>query len=1088
MKKTFLIISFLLLATIQLTAQVNAKMLQFPDVSKSHISFVYAGDIWVVAKEGGTAQRLSSPNGVEIYPKFSPDGSSIAFQGNYNGNNDVFVIPTFGGIPTRVTNHPSTDRMQDWYSDGESILFSSSRESGRQRFSQLYKINKGGGLPEKLPLPYAEYASVSEDGNWLAFTKRTRLNRTWKRYRGGTAPDIWLFNLKDYSSEKITDNIANNEMPMWHGRDVYFVSDKGANKRFNIWKYNLDDKQSIQLTDFKDYDIHFPSIGPDDLVFEAGGKIYLLSLSSKEYKEVDINVVTDEITLLPQKKKAKKFIQNSSLAYNGNRVLLEARGDIFTLPVKHGFVKNITQTSGAAERYPAWSPDGKMIAYWSDKTGEYQLTVKDLEKNGKEKTLTSFDSGYRYNIYWSPDSKKIAFIDQAMKIKIYDFDSEKIVDVDQGLFMYEGALRNFSVSWSSDSKWLAYSRGLDNRLSAVFIFDTKENKIHKVTSGAYTDYDPCFDPEGKYLYYITSRTFSPVYSSFDNTFIYPNAATIAAVPLKKDTPSPIAPRNDEVKAKDDKKDKDEKKKEDKDDDSDDEKKEEIKSVEIDFDGFEQRLVMLSPKAGRYSNLQAIKEKVIYHKLPNTGSADEEKPVIYYDLKEREEKTIIKHADGFEISADGKKMLVATFKGSPSFSVIDIKEDQKMKDMLPLDQMEMTVDPKVEWKQLFTDAWRLERDYFYDPNMHGVDWNSMKEHYGKLLDDAVTRWDVNYVIGELIGEINTSHSYRYGGDTEKGLRENTGLLGIDWELNDGAFRIKKIISGASWDSEVRSPLDQSGLEVKKGDYILAVNGIPLDISKEPYAAFQGLADKTVQLTVNDKPELDGAKEILVKTLKSESRLRHLAWIEGNRKRVSDASKGKIGYVYVRSTGTDGQSELIRQFIAQIDKDGLIIDERFNSGGQIPDRFVEMLDRKPLAYWAVRDGKNWQWPPVAHFGPKVMLINGWSGSGGDAFPDYFRKRGLGPLIGTRTWGGLIGYTGNPGLIDGGGVTVPTFRMYDPDGKWFKEGHGVDPDIEVDDNPTEMAKGKDPQLEAAISETLRLIKENPPVKPKQPAYEIR
>lgn len=1087
MRKLAILFIILVFGTIEISAQVNARMLQFPDVSKSHITFIYAGDIWIVAKEGGTAQHLSSPSGMELFPKFSPDGNSIAFQGNYSGNNDVFVIPTLGGLPSRVTNHPSTDRVLDWYSDGSSILFSSFRESGRQRFRQLYKISKEGGLPEKLPLPYAEFASVSEDGKWLAFTKRTRLHRTWKRYRGGTAADIWLFNLENYSSKKITDNSANNELPMWHGNNIYFLSDQGPNKRFNIWKYNVDDKQSIQLTTFKDYDIHYPSIGPEDLVFEAGGKLFLFNLSSKEYNEVEINVVTDGMTLLPQKKKVEKYIQNSSIAYNGNRVLIEARGDIFTLPAKHGFVKNITQTSGVAERYPAWSPDGKTVAYWSDKSGEYELTVKDFEKDGEEKTLTSFSSGYRYNIYWSPNSKKVAFIDQAMKIKIYDFDSDKVVDVDQGLYMYEGSLRNFNVSWSSDSRWLAYSRGLENRNTAVFIFDSKNNKHRQVTSGFYPDYDPRFDPEGKYLYYLTSRTFKPVYSNFDNTFIYPNAATIAAVPLKKVTPSPIAPRNDVVELKVDKKeDGDEKKK--KGEKDNDKKEKEVENVEIDFDGFENRLVMLSPKAGRFANLQAAKGKVIYHKLPNSGSADEDKPVMYYDLKEREEKIIVENVDNFEISADGEKMLVTKFKNSPSYSVIDVKEDQKMKDMLPVDQMEMTVEPKAEWAQIFNDAWRLERDYFYDPNMHGVDWDAMKGHYGKLLEYAVTRWDVNYVIGELIGEMNASHTYRSGGDTERGKNESTGLIGIDWELRDDAFKIKKIITGASWDSEVRSPLAQSGIEVKEGDYILAVNGIPLDISAEPYVAFQGLAGKTIQLTVSDKPEFDGAKNILVETLKSESRLRHLAWIEGNRKRVEEASNGKVGYVYVRSTGTDGQSELIRQFISQIDKDGLIIDERFNSGGQIPDRFVEMLDRKPLAFWAVRDGKNWQWPPVAHFGPKVMLINGWSGSGGDAFPDYFKKRELGPLIGTTTWGGLIGYTGNPGLIDGGRVTVPTFRMFDPDGKWFKEGHGVDPDIEVTDDPTEMANGKDPQLEAAISETLKLIKEQPPIKPKQPAYEIR
>ena len=1083
--KIFLLLILILFFSVPLIAQINARLFQFPDVSKTQITFVYAGDIWVVSKQGGTAQRLSSPQGNESFPKFSPDGKTIAFTGNYNGNNDIFTIPVTGGIPVRVTNHPSSERMLAWYSDGDNILFASSRKSGRQRFRQLYKISKEGGLPEKLPVPYGEIGEISQDGKWLAFTKRTRLFRTWKRYRGGMASNIWIFNLDDYSSQNITNNDANNELPMWAEDNIYYLSDNGPAQRFNIWVYNLNNRSSKQVTFFNDFDIHFPSIGNEDIVFEAGGKMYLLNLISQKFNEVKIKVVTDAISLLSKKKKVSSYTQNLSIAYNGKRVIVEARGDLFSLPAKHGPVIDLTQTSGIAERYPSWSPDGKLLAYWSDKSGEYELTVKDFTKNGSEKTLTEYGPGFRYNIFWAPDSKKIAFIEKTMAIKIYDFETDKTTTADKGLYKYEGGLKNFNVSWSSDSRYIAYSRGVNNQNDAIFIFDTQNKKKYQVTTGYYSDYGPVFDPEGKYLYFLTSRTFRPLYSSFDNSWVYTNSSTIAAVPLTNKIASPLSTRNDEVKPKEEKKKDKKDKKDSKEDDKDSVK---VKPVKIDFNGFENRIVSLPPKAGRYRNLSAVKGKIIYLKYPNYGSSNKKINLVYYDLKEREEKTIIEDINSYQLSADGKKILVVKEGKNPSASIIDVKPKQKMKDKLPLSQMEMTINPKEEWKQIFTDAWRLERDYFYDPNMHGVDWEAMREKYSKLLDDVVTRSDLNFVLGELIGEMNSSHTYRFGGDLERGSRENTGLLGIDWVVNDGAYQIKKIIRGATWDANVRSPLTEPGLKVKEGDYILAVNDITLNTNKEPYSAFQGLAGKTVKLTVSSTPDYDSAKSVYVKTLKSESRLRHLAWIEANRKYVEKKSNGKIGYIYVRSTGRDGQSELVRQFLAQIDKAGLIIDERFNSGGQIPDRFIELLDRKPLAFWAVRDGKNWQWPPIANFGPKAMLINGWSGSGGDAFPDYFRKRGLGPLIGMRTWGGLIGYTGVPSLIDGGRVTVPTFRMYDLDGKWFREGYGVDPDIKVMDDPTLMAKGGLPQLDAAIKYVLDQIKKNPNPEPKQPAYEKR
>jgi tricorn protease len=1094
MKRNYLLLFLsLIFGFSSLKAQISARLFQQPDVSETHITFVYAGDVWTVPIEGGTANRLSSPSGYEGFPKFSPDGQQIAYSANYHGNVDVYVVPVTGGLPSRLTHHSAGDRVVDWHPEGDRVLFTSGRESGRQRFSQFYLIGKNGGMAEKLAIPYGEFGTFSPDGSQFAYTQKSRAFRTWKRYRGGTAPDITIFNLDDLSSNLIIDSDANDEIPMWSGNKIYFLSDRGANKRANIWSFDISSKALEQLTTFSDFDVHFPSIGPKDIVFEAGGKLYLLNLATEQLKEVDVKVITDQITLQPRLKDASKNMVGAWISPDGKRVVIEARGDLFSVPAENGYVENLTQSSGIAERYPAWSPDGKHIAYWSDKSGEYELHLRDAS-TGSEEKITSYGPGYRYQLYWSPDSKKLAFVDKAMKIKFYEIDNKRTIEVDQGLSMFHGNLQRFSVSWSSDSKWLAYSRSLPNNNLAVYLFDTKSYVKHQATSGYYSCMQPAFDPEGKYLFMLTNRQFSPNYSDFDNSFIYPNATQIAAVSLRTDVESPLAPKNDEVKIEEDngdgdetedskKKDRKKKKKKEKEDNGEDVEEEE--PVIIDMEGFENRMVILPEKSGNYTNIQAVKGKVIYQKFPNTGSEENQSSVKYFDLEEREIKTIINDVNGYLISADGNKMLVR--KGS-TLAIIDVEADQKMDKTLNTKDMKVMVDPKLEWKQIFRDAWRLERDFFYDENMHGVDWDAMYERYSTLIDDAATRQDVNFIIGELIGELNASHTYRGGGDQENGENLNVGYLGVDYEVHDGKFRIKKIIKGASWDIETKSPLDMPGLEVQEGDYLLAVNGIPLDTAKEPHFAFQGLGGKTVQIAVNTQPIIEGSRKLIVETMTSETRLRHLAWIESNRKMIEDATDGKVGYIYVRSTGIDGQNELVRQFMAQWDKDGLIVDERFNSGGQIPDRFIELLNRKPLAYWAVRDGEDWQWPPVAHFGPKVMLINGWSGSGGDAFPDYFRKAGLGPLIGTRTWGGLIGISGAPQLIDGGTVTVPTFRMYDPDGQWFREGHGVEPDIEVMEDPTALAKGGDAQLEKAIDVILEEIENNGYKKPAHPPVEER
>ena len=1096
-------------------AAIDARMLRYADVSDTQLAFVYAGDIWVAPKAGGNAVRLSSPRGEEMFPKFSPDGAAIAFSGNYDGNLDIYTIPVSGGVPKRITYHGASDRVIGWFPDGKSLLFASGRTSERDRYNKLFKVTAEGGLPEQLPVPYGEFGAISPDGKLLAYTPITLDFRTWKRYRGGMTPDIWLFDLETKSSKNLTANDANDSIPMWHGKTLFFLSDQDATKHNNLWSLDTRTGKARQITFFKDQDVQFPSIGPKDIVFTLGDRLWLLELDTLKSHPVDLTIVTDEATLKPRLANVSGFIHSYDISPNGKRAVFEARGDIFTVPKEYGVVRNLTRSSGVAERWPTWSPDGKQIAYFTDRTGEYQLAVRAEDGTGEETILTQIAPGFRYRPQWSPDSKKIAFIDFSMRLWIHDLEKKTTESIDKMLWLYEGELARFSVSWAPDSRWLAYPGDLTNEHTAIVIYDTKEAKRHQVTSGFYADSQPVFDPKGQYLFFCSGRTFEPVYSDLDHTWIYPNTRNLMAVPLRLDVASPLAPRNDEeTDAKKEDSSKDDAKKEESNKDEagkDDTKKsadsepakangdkkdaskpedkpakdKKTKPVNIDFADFERRAVKLPTKAGRYGDLAAVNGKLLYRWLGRAG-ADETSAIDYYDIEKRETKRIVDGADDFVLAAKGEKLLVR--KGR-DYAIIDVKEGQNLNKKLATSGLETIIEPMAEWRQMFADAWRIERDFFYDPNMHGVDWPAMRVQYGKLLDQCVTRWDVAFVLGELIGELNSSHTYRTGGDVEHSATVSVGYLGCDFTLTNGAYQISHILDGGAWDSEVRSPLRCPGLtNVQEGDYLLAVNGVPVDTALEPWAAFQGIANETVQLTVNHKPTRDGATNILVQTLASEGRLRNLAWIEANRRRVDEASSGQIGYIYVPSTGQDGQSELVRQYQAQFRKAGLIIDERFNSGGQIPDRFVELIGRKPENYWAVRHGQNWQSPPNAHNGAMAMLINGWSGSGGDCFPYYFKKASLGPLIGMRTWGGLIGITGTPGLVDNGGITAPAFAIYDLNGNWIIESEGVSPDIEVVDDPAQFARGRDPQLERAIAEVQQQLRSHPPLEVKQPKYPDR
>lgn len=1073
-------------ASVSAPAQIDARLMRYPDVSATQIVFTYANDLWIVPKAGGTAQRLSTPKGEESFARFSPDGREVAFSGNYDGNLDVYTLPVTGGVPTRITHHPMPDRMVDWTPDGQSILFASGMESGKDRFNKLFTVAKGGGLPKALPLPYAEFGALSPDGKVLAYQPISTDFRTWKRYRGGMASEIWFYDLEKKTASRLpSEGGSNDSQPMWHGGKLYFLSDRDGSKRANVWSYDLATKAFKQITFFKDYDAHFPAIGPSDIVLEAGGRLHRIELPSEKVVEVKVEVVTDQATLRPREENASRLLKNPTLSPQGKRVLFEARGEVFSVPAEKGYVLDLTRTPGAAERYPALSPDGKQVAYFSDRTGEYELYLRPADGSGQERQVTHLGPGFRYRISWSPDGKQVVFADQAMRINLCDLATGKVQAVDKGLFLFDGPLEAFRASWSPDSRWVAFPLDTPNRNSVIALYDTKTGQRHQVTAPFYNAGDPAFDPEGRYLFLSTGQQFAPTYSDLDGTWVYAATTRLAALPLRKDVPSPLAPRNDVDAAKDEKKE-DKKETGNGGAKKDADKPEAPKAVEIDFDGLESRMVLLPPVAGYYTDLAATKGKLAYRRAAQLNPmAEAFTGTLYtYDLEEREEKAVLADVDGALLSGDGKKVLV---NRKQEYALLDLKPDQKFEKKLPTGELLMTVDPRAEWQQIFNDAWRLERDMFYDPGMHGVDWKAQKARYGKLLQDCVTREDVNFVIGELISELNASHAYRGGGDQEMPARLGVGLLGADFTLEHGAYRIKTILRGADWDASVRGPLAQPGLQVKAGDYLLAVNRIPLDAHVDPWAAFQGLAGKTVLLTVNDKPTLDGAREVTVETVANDYPLRYWAWIEANRRYVEKASGGRIGYVYVPDTGIGGQNDLVRQFRGQWDKEGLIIDERFNSGGQIPDRFIEMLGRETLNYWGVRDGKDWQWPQIAHDGPMAMLINGWSGSGGDLFPHYFRQAGLGPLIGRRTWGGLIGISGSPALIDGGTVTVPTFGIYSKEGKWIVEGHGVDPDIEVMDDPALLAQGKDPQLDRAIQEVEAALKKQPPAT-RKPVYPNR
>lgn len=1144
--------TLLVLGTTGLHAQVkpSAGMMRNPDVSATRIVFSYGDDLWLVDRAGGIASPVASPAGPERDPRFSPDGSQIAFSANYDGGSDLYVIPTAGGIAQRMTFHPANESLCDWMPDGERLLFSTNGYSGLSRITQLMTVSAQQPLETPLPVPYGSNGSVSSDGQWLAYTPHSRDNRTWKRYRGGMASDIWLFHLEAKTAKRITDFEGTDSFPMWHQKIVYYLSDAGPAHRLNIWSYNTETEERSQVTRFADYDCKSPSIGPGaegkgEIVFQNGASLYLLDLATGDSRAVEITVPGDRPTLRPQKLDAAQLITNADISPTGKRIVLEARGDVWTAPVENGSPRNLTDTSGVYERDPAWSPDGRWIAYLADGTGEYELYVTQSDGRGETKQLTRDGAAFRFSPAWSPDSKHIVFTDKTGAAWLYSFESQQ-----SKKFATDPQGNQIATAWSHNSQWLTYSLSPKEPVggNSIWVYNVTDGTQRKLTAGFFNDFNPVFDTKGEHLFFTSNRAFNrPEYEDVGTTFIYAGTEVLMALPLRADVAHPFLPKVDEETWEDDaKKSASSEKASDKNpesskdapaaddpnsssqksdpaqnpsqdqnnqkdsspegakstaspgdksaaedaDTSDDDKEakaaEANKPFEIDFADAELRAFQIPVEQGNFGSLAVNSDnQLIYSRQPARGT--QTSPSIkLFDLtdKERKEKEVLAGTGDFGLSADGKKLLVS--KGQQSY-VIEAKPDQKLEKSVATDGMVVLVSPRDQWKQIFMDAWRMERDFFYDPTMHGVDWNAVRQHYAPMLDDCVSRRDLSFIIGEMISELNVGHAYYREAELESGPDADTGVLGCRLIVENDAYKIAEIYQGAAWDYDARNPLTQAG--VTEGQYLLAIDNQALNPKQSPLARLSGLAGSTVVLTISQDAVLDEQdKRIAVELTGNDSELRFRHWIEANRKYVSEKSEGKVGYIYVTNTGVPGQNDLFRQFYGQAGKAALIIDDRWNGGGQIPTRFIEVLNRPVTNYWARRDAVDWTWPPDSHQGPKCMLINGMAGSGGDMFPALFRQNKLGKLVGMRTWGGLVGITGSPPLIDGASVTSPSFAYYEKDGTWGIEGHGVDPDLEVIDDPEKMVSGGDPQLDAAIDLMLSEIESNGYQAPQRPAYPDR
>jgi tricorn protease len=1056
-------------------------LLQRPALSAQHVAFSYAGDLWIVDRAGGEARRLTSGVGLESYPVFSPDGQLIAFAGEYEGNLDVYVVPAAGGQPRRLTHHPDPDVPVGWTPDGSAVVFRSPRTS-HARFLKLFTVPVGGGQPTELPVPMAQEGSFSPDGKRLAYVPLSNMPqfpgalRPLRNYRGGTAGAVWIADLADSSITKVPRQDSNDFNPMWVGATIYFLSDRLGST--TLFAYDPATKEIHSALPPGEVDIRSASAAADAIVYDRFGSLHLFDLKTHSSRPIQVHVAADLPGTRARIEKAAKHIRSAKVSPTGVRALFEARGEILTVPAEKGDARNLTQTPGVAERDPDWSPDGKSLAYLSDESGEYELHVRAQDGRGPVKKYKLGDApSFYYNPVWSPDGKKIAYQDKRMNVWYIDLDSGKSTKVDTGPYDDDPPV---PVVWSPDSKWIAYARQLKSYLFAAFVHSIATGKSHQVTDGMSDARYVAFDKNGKYLYFTASTDIGPTVGSGMSSLNRGVTRGVYALVLNKDDASPLAPESDDEKAKSDK-----------DKDKPDAGKD-APAVRIDVEDMDQRIIALPLPAKNYGGLLPGKSGAFFlleapaiTGLDDSPTAQADPPVSVqrFDLAKRKAEKLTEGVTNVTVSADGEKML---FQQGENWHLVGTAQPAKPGDgALKLDGVEIRIDPMAEWRQIYQEVYRIERDFLYDPGFHGFNLGKAWVEHAKYLNGLGSRHELNYLLDELLAGLSLQHVYLTGGDVPRAESRKCGLLGADYRVENGRHRIVRVYRGESWNPDLRAPLTQPGANVKEGEYLLAVNGNEVHGTDEVYRLFEGTAGKQTWLSVGPTPDGKNSRDVLVVPAPNERALRNLAWVDGNRKAVDKLTGGRVAYVYLPDTAVQGFTRFNRYFFAQAGREAAIVDERFNGGGLLADHVIDYLRQPVRSYASTREGADQAFPGSAIPGPKVMLINEQAGSGGDYLPYTFRQAKLGPLVGKRTWGGLVGISGYPSLIDGGGVTAPRWGIWFPNGRWDVENRGVPPDVEVEFDPKLVRQGHDPQLEKAIQIVMDELKKNPVVSPTRPAY---
>lgn len=1071
---------FLMTSGIFAINHADTRLMSQPAISESHIAFIYANDLWVANADGTQPIRLTVDEGVESSPYFSPDGKHIAFSAEYDGNRDVYILPVEGGIPTRLTWHPGSDYARGFTVDGSSVLFLSQRAVHTRRYLQLFTVPLEGGYPTQLEIPNAFHSCYSPDGSSMVYSPVPDAFRVWKNYRGGTISRLWIFSFDDHSSVEIPkpEGGSNDVYPMWIGETIYFLSDR--NGEFNLFSYQTETKDIQQLTNFDDFPIISATNHGSNIIFEQAGYLHTFDLEAQSTAKLSVGISADLLELRPQFKSGSRYIRSAGISPTGARAVFGYRGEILTVPAKKGDARNITQSLGAHDKFPGWSPDGKSIAYFSDAGGEYAMHIKAQDGKGEAREIALNGAGFYGYPKWSPDSKKISYVDNGRNLYVMDVASgvSQLIDADD--LYTPGPLRYMFGDWSSDSKWIAYSKVTSTFFKQIFLYSLEQGKSFPVSDGLSDASEPVFDRGGKYLYFFASTDAGPVINWFDqSTADMEMTKNLYLLTLQSETLSPFAKESDEEEIESDEENGEG---EEKDNDGEEEEEEEEEILVIDLKDMHLRIIDIPVRASEMYNLFSAKENEILYQKRVAGKSS----LYKYSLEDREEDEVAE-MDFYLPSADGKKML---FRKGSSWGISNAGAKPNMgEDMLNTNGLSVKIDPLSEWPQIFNEVWRVNRDYFYDPNMHGSDWPAMKEKYSQFLPDLSCRSDLNRVISWMSSELGVGHHRGGGGDDRTDRdRVSGGLLGADFSVENNRYRITKIYEGLNWNPNLRSPLTEPGLNVKTGEYILAVNGVDLTAAENLYVPFEKTAGKIVELTVGPNADGSGSRDIQVVPVWDESSLRNRDWVEGNLRRVHEATDGQVAYVYVPNTAGAGHEYFKRYFFPQANKKAIIVDERYNGGGLLADYYIDILLRPYQSHWNMRYGQDLKSPSASIQGPKVMIIDENAGSGGDMLPYMFRKFDVGTMVGKRTWGGLVGVLGFPLTMDGGSFTAPNVAIWTEDGGYIVENVGVAPDIEVEQNPADVIKGVDPQLEKAIEIALEQLKQNPPKEPVRPPYPIR